>query len=271
MKRTANAWIRCLTTLAVLAVALLFSRSAPGADGFAARDFRLLPVRVHLLTATAAPELNCELKASDVRRILGKVNDIWKPAGLLFYAESVRREAAANQELYAALGENRTFAHLQQIRPRASRAPRMVHVYYLHQMRANGVILGADYRLIFVKDTSRLRPTPGGIDEPLPRVTAHEIGHGLGLPHRQDFTNLLASGTTGTSLNAAEIHTARATAGRWTWALSPAAADARAAALWSGKKRDAARALYTALARLPGDDVLTRRARARAQTADASP
>jgi hypothetical protein len=44
------------------------------------------------------------------------------------------------------------------------------------------------------------------------RTTAHEIGHQLGLPHRQNTTNLLASGTTGWTLNAAEIATVRATA-----------------------------------------------------------
>lgn len=41
------------------------------------------------------------------------------------------------------------------------------------------------------------------------RTTAHEICHQLGLPHRQDSTNLLASGTTGWTLNAAEIATVR--------------------------------------------------------------
>jgi predicted Zn-dependent protease len=54
-----------------------------------------------------------------------------------------------------------------------------------------------------------LREVPGGLDEPLPRVTSHEIGHALGLEHRQDTTNLMQSGTTGFSLNEAEIATAR--------------------------------------------------------------
>jgi hypothetical protein len=59
-----------------------------------------------------------------------------------------------------------------------------------------------------------LREVEGGIDEPIPRVTAHELGHALGLPHRQDRTNLLASGTTGTLLNAHEVEVVRAHAAR---------------------------------------------------------
>jgi len=53
---------------------------------------------------------------------------------------------------------------------------RRVHIYYIKQFGANGVFLG---RAIFVKDTAALRPVEGGIDEPLPRVTSHELGHAL--------------------------------------------------------------------------------------------
>jgi len=44
------------------------------------------------------------------------------------------------------------------------------------------------------------------------RTTAHEICHQLGLPHRQNSTNLMASGTTGWTLNEAEVVIIRKTA-----------------------------------------------------------
>lgn len=80
-------------------------------------------------------------------------------------------------------------------------------VYYIHQFDVNGIYYGR--REAMVKETARLRKVPGGIDEPLPRVTSHELGHGLTLVHRQDTTNLMASGTTGTTFNEAEVAQAR--------------------------------------------------------------
>jgi hypothetical protein len=105
--------------------------------------------------------------------------------------------------------------------PAQTRGRAGLHVYYVHELPPNGVYLGQN--VCFVKETAALRKVEGGIDEPLPRVTAHELGHGLGLPHRQDTTNLMASGTTGTLLNEAEVAVARGRAEKIEGAMTVAA------------------------------------------------
>ena len=88
-------------------------------------------------------------------------------------------------------------------------------------MPVNGVYMGESFAI--VQETAKLREVEGGIDEPIPRVTAHELGHALDLEHRQDTTNLLASGTTGTSLNAVEVARARKAASKIQGAMTVAA------------------------------------------------
>ena len=251
MKHIGRGWVFGLLPL----VFCLLGLPVRGQDGFTADEYRLLPVRVHLLRSKTVAELNCALTADDARRILGKVNGIWRPAGLQFYAESILEEAPAAEELYAGLGRNRTEGHLRLVRPRASRSEELFHVYYLGEMRPNGICLEGSYQQIFVKEASRLRRVPGGIDEPLPRVTAHEIGHGLDLEHRQDRTNLMASGTTGTELNAAEIETARRAAGEFSFSFQPEAALALASRRRQEKRPADAEALYRVLAELPQGEV----------------
>src|SRR4029079_3336838 len=106
-------------------------------------------------------------------------------------------------------------------------------------------------QLLFVKETARLNRVAGGIDEDLPRVSAHEMGHALGLDHRQDTFKLMASGTPGTILNAAEIATARATADGFAFCLRPDAALTRADRLAAERHDPQAAALYSVLAALP--------------------
>ncbi len=242
-------------------------RSSDVTEPPAYESFLVIPLRVHVLTSNQLPDADCKLTDADVRRIIGKVNGIWSKAGVHFGLDSIVREPAARvarfklaRSLYddaAGQGGSRTPLGLFRllIPDGSSRRFDGLHVYYLHALPVNGVYLGED--LAIVQETAWLRAVEGGLDEPLPRVTAHELGHALGLSHRQDRTNLLASGTTGTLLNAAEVAHARQVAAELpgtftTTALREVAAHAPA---------DRARRLWNWLAEIPGKEAAEARKR----------
>ncbi len=216
-------------------------------------QFLVLPLRVHIFSATDLPEVDCHLKRDDITRIVGKVNGIWHKAGIHWALESLVHEPAARQEVFRDRRETARGGSLGLYRslvPVEGRKNGGLHVYYLHKFPVNGVWLGDDFAI--VQETAGLRKVEGGSDEPIPRVTAHELGHALDLPHRQNTTNLLASGTTGTLLNTHEVETARKAArdikGFKTVAeLKVDAADAEAAGNTSR-----ARKLWTWLSQIPG-------------------
>ncbi len=203
------------TSFGIALILAAFSASNPDdekVDPPKSSEFLVIPLRVHVLTADDLPEVDCKLSDDDVRRIVGKVNGVWHAAGVHWGLEPIVREPAAKQDRFremrdALAGKMPPLAGFKILAPEATRAKDGLDVYYIHAFSVNGVYLGD--RTAFVQETANLREVEGGIDEPIPRVTAHELGHALGLPHRQARTNLLASGTTGTSLNAAEVEKAR--------------------------------------------------------------
>lgn len=176
-------------------------------------SFLLIPLHVHILACDDQPDIKCKLTDADIDRIVGKINGVWHRAGIHFRLASLLHEEAANVPEFTkkkAAQTDQTESSLQLYRllvPETSRKLTGFHAYYVHQLPPNGVYLGQN--ICFIKETASLRKVEGGIDEPLPRVTSHELGHGLGLPHRHNQTNLMASGTTGTLLNEAEVARAR--------------------------------------------------------------
>ncbi len=215
----------------------LLKPAPPKAAAFDFDDLLIVPLRIHLLASQDTPALHTTLTEQDLARILPKMNRVWAQAGIQFRVESIVRESAlplanADAELPARV-------------PPESRSSTAFNVYYVKQLDVNGFYMP---RGIFVKDTAALRPVEGGIDEPIPRVTSHELGHALSLPHRQDTTNLMASGTTGTLLNDAEILRTREAARKFPWIESAAAALKRADESFAAGRAEEARAIYGALA-----------------------
>jgi predicted Zn-dependent protease len=235
------AWFGQLIPLA--GISLLCATAAFGqatTNRYSFQEYLLVPLRVHLLSAKETPAIQTTLAESDVTRILGKLNSIWSQAGLHFYVESLVREEANQPETYRSV--------LLGLRPSASLATNLFHVYYLKKLVMNGICFS---EAIFVKDTASLRPVEGGLDEPIPRVTSHELGHALGLSHRQNTTNLMASGTTGFWLNDEEIKQARLVARKLHCIESAPELLKRADLLFRAKKMQEAAALYSGLATLP--------------------
>lgn len=188
----------------------LLKEEAPKSAAFDFNDWLIVPLRIHLLASQDTPALQTTLTEQDLARILPKMNRVWAQAGIQFRVESIVRESALPLE-------NADVQRREELPARTapeSRSKAAFNIYYVKELDVNGFYTP---RAIFVKDTASLRRVEGGIDEPIPRVTSHELGHALSLPHRQDTTNLMASGTTGTLLNDAEIQQTREAARKFAW------------------------------------------------------
>ena len=228
-------------------------------------EYLIAPVHVHRLVTPGELNLSTTLTPKDIERIFGKVNKIWGHAGIHFPAQTLTQEPAANPNAYRQNYRSRRLGWMLALRPKETRSPDQFHVYYLKRFLANGVYIGRDG--MFVKDTANLRTVKNGVDEPIPRVTSHELGHALTLKHRQEVTNLMASGTSGWTFNEAEIKQARDAARKFKWIRPATAILAEADRLFEKGAKEEAAPLYQLLATIPLHCPETLRARQRSQPA----
>ena len=238
-------------------------------EAFLYDEYRLLPVRFHLLESEFQEPLHCQLSVEDVDRILGKVNLIWRQASIYFYLESVVREEAANQYVIGGFKRGAPLQLYPLIRPRQSMARSMFHLYCIHEFQPNGATIGG-HDVIFFKDSASLMPVEGGMDEPLPRVLAHQLGYALSLGNVDDQLKaghvkyLMANGTTGTLLSEREVFTARQAVEGIEWHMTPTTMSEAADSLMEeGSAQEAAR-LYETLMSVPGRSPLKDAARLKA-------
>ena len=142
-----------------------------------------IPLRVHLGKTARGPQ--------DFVEILDEINDIWwSQAGICFEFDVVKYDEQLDKG---------------------------IDVWFMPALREfsriNGYYRG-DHE-IYVRDTPILGPAAHPANSPTARTTAHELGHALGLHHRQDSDdNLMRSKTFGWHLNQREIALARKAAFR---------------------------------------------------------
>lgn len=166
-----------------------------------------LPVHVHLMRSSSQPRMHTTLTENAVRDIFTEVNAIWSHAGIHFDIVAIRPLQAIDLPSKKWFVRDRNW--VKTAIPAAQLNVTAIDVCFVRDMGPNGFFYGEPVVVCEKPEFTKVR---GGSDNPVARVTAHELGHVLFLKHRQDHTNLMASGRNGVSLNHQEIRDARARA-----------------------------------------------------------
>lgn len=163
-----------------------------------------LRIRVHLVQSSSHLRLQSTIGEKEVRDIFEKVNAIWSQAGIRFEIEGIQPLQALEMAPKKWFERDRNW--VKAAIPTQQFSATAIDVCFVREMGPNGFFYGEPVVVCEKPEFTKVR---GGADDPVARVTAHELGHVLHLQHRQDHTNLMASGRNGTTLNNQEIKDAR--------------------------------------------------------------
>lgn len=163
-----------------------------------------LPVRVHLMRSQTHDRLQTTLTDGDARAVFEEVNSIWAQAGIRFELGAIATLQALDLPIKRWFVRDRDW--VKSTIPTSSFSPDAIDVCFVKDMGPNGFFYGEPVVVCENPDYTKVK---NGAKNPVARVTAHELGHVLGLQHRQDHTNLMASARNGFTLNNQEIKDAR--------------------------------------------------------------
>jgi hypothetical protein len=212
-----------LAVCAALPLAAACSDGDGGSGGLSGPDADVgeisLRLRIHLLESSEFAALNSTLADDEVQTLLAGVNAIWKQANIRWALESVIREPAANQDIFARVlsGENPlTSSVIAALVPRGRLLAGEWDVFLVRDLGGGigGIYIGGIPAIVGAElDPSGQRDLAGAGA----RILAHELGHSLNLQHVACTPegNLLAPGCPAadrTRLTAAQIESARAQA-----------------------------------------------------------
>lgn len=185
-------------------VCLILQMWSPHVHAHEPLPFIVLKVQVHLIRSVTNPRLQSNLREKVVRAIFDEVNVIWSQAGIRFKVEAVdtlQAHEIAPKRWYI---KDRNWVKAAIPTNQFSRTA--IDVCFVKEMGPNGFFYGEP---VVVCENPEFHQVKGGADNPVARVTAHELGHVLFLQHRQALTNLMASGKNGVLLSSQEIRDAR--------------------------------------------------------------